>query len=78
MLNRVKDVEEHLSGPGYIECKDQTQHCNICMEDNHAHDNTFGNYMVVTHCNHTFHVGCLRHWLKVAITCPCCRQILVI
>lgn len=75
ILNKVKDVDDHIiSMNGYTECEDQTQHCNICMEDNHAHDNTFGNYMVVTDCNHTFHVGCIRQWLSVATTCPCCRQ----
>ena len=75
ILNKVKDVDDHIiSGPGYMECEDQTQHCNICMEDNHAHDNTFGNYMIATDCNHTFHVGCIRHWLTVSKTCPCCRQ----
>lgn len=29
---------------------------------------------VVLECNHTFHGGCINHWFKTKLTCPCCRR----
>ena len=39
--------------------------CPICYEDVTG--------PTTTACNHSFCLECLRHWLRSANTCPCCR-----
>ncbi|CAE7790100.1 unnamed protein product [Symbiodinium necroappetens] len=49
------------------------QSCPICMEDFDAWEAGHDSEIVMTPCLHTFHLGCLRGWLKRSPECPTCR-----
>ncbi|KAF7274025.1 hypothetical protein GWI33_013289 [Rhynchophorus ferrugineus] len=43
--------------------------CVICLEDFREHET-----IKKLPCNHTFHINCIDHWLKINGTCPLCRS----
>mmetsp|Transcript_20972 Transcript_20972/g.39409 ORF Transcript_20972/g.39409 Transcript_20972/m.39409 type:complete len:303 (+) Transcript_20972:80-988(+) len=47
--------------------------CPICMEDFAAWEAGQDTEIVMTPCLHTFHIGCVRGWLKRRPECPTCR-----
>ncbi|CAE7207305.1 rnf43 [Symbiodinium sp. CCMP2592] len=49
------------------------QSCPICMEDFDSWEAGHDSEIVMTPCLHTFHIGCLRGWLKRSPECPTCR-----
>merc|ERR1712176_650936 len=47
---------------------EQNEHCVICR------DSLFeGSKPKKLHCNHMFHIDCLRSWLVMQQVCPTCR-----
>ncbi|KAF8025139.1 hypothetical protein BT93_F2092 [Corymbia citriodora subsp. variegata] len=43
--------------------------CSVCLGDYEAEDRL----QQVPACGHTFHMGCIDHWLATHTTCPLCR-----
>ncbi|KAI6689696.1 hypothetical protein NL676_026524 [Syzygium grande] len=43
--------------------------CSVCLGDYEADDRL----QQVPACGHTFHMGCIDHWLATHTTCPLCR-----
>jgi len=66
--------------------KDGKDNCPICLEDfkNYRINSsgleesllsTDGHlYMVITPCQHEFHLSCLQNWIKHKFDCPYCRR----
>ena len=66
--------------------KDANETCPICLEDFKSYRinssgleesllSTDGHlYMVITPCNHEFHLSCLQNWIKQKFECPYCRR----
>ncbi|XP_030461461.1 RING-H2 finger protein ATL7-like [Syzygium oleosum] len=47
--------------------------CSVCLGDYEAEDRL----QQVPACGHTFHMGCIDHWLATHTTCPLCRASLL-
>ncbi|KAJ4964718.1 hypothetical protein NE237_016567 [Protea cynaroides] len=47
--------------------------CSVCLGDYVAEDKL----QQIPACGHTFHMGCIDHWLATHTTCPLCRFSLV-
>ena len=52
-----------------IERVTSNEECSICLTKTNKPK-------CKTSCSHTFHVTCLKEWLKTSITCPLCRKTL--
>ena len=59
-LSKFKDIER-------IDSKNQE--CSICLSK-------VNKPVCKTSCGHTFHITCLKEWLKTNVTCPLCRKTL--
>jgi hypothetical protein len=53
--------------------EDAVGSCAICIE---AFTSTKTN--TTLQCNHTFHTDCIKEWLEKELTCPICRQVLLL
>ncbi|KAL3737031.1 hypothetical protein ACJRO7_025885 [Eucalyptus globulus] len=47
--------------------------CSVCLGDYESEDRL----QQVPACGHTFHMGCIDHWLATHTTCPLCRTSLL-
>ncbi|XP_008795282.2 RING-H2 finger protein ATL58-like isoform X1 [Phoenix dactylifera] len=47
--------------------------CSVCLGDYRPNDKL----QRIPQCGHTFHVGCIDHWLATNTTCPLCRASLL-
>lgn len=50
--------------------KSKSVTCSICLECNRKK-------LCETICGHTFHIKCIKEWLKDHSDCPLCREVLV-
>lgn len=48
--------------------------CSICLEDFVEGESC----QVLPVCNHIFHANCIGHWLRKKLTCPVCRNCILI
>lgn len=46
--------------------------CPICFGDGES----VGEPVVITECNHTYHLKCIENWKSVKNNCPLCRNVL--
>ncbi len=52
----------------------RTEHeiyCSICMDELNSPDYT----LCKLSCNHIYHMNCVKKWLEIKFSCPCCRKI---
>lgn len=49
--------------------------CVICYDDYTPEETNRDEdkILVTLHCGHSYHQGCIDHWLERSRTCPCCR-----
>ena len=52
---------------------DHSPDCSICLN---ALDSERPLELTETRCGHVYHASCLKTWLRVQTTCPCCRTTL--
>ncbi|KAK9505685.1 hypothetical protein O3M35_009678 [Rhynocoris fuscipes] len=55
-----------------VDISEEDVQCSICLRDF-----KIGDKAKSLPCDHKFHSGCIRPWLKRAVTCPMCRHHLI-
>lgn len=69
LLDRVEYRAETFAAAGQPDDGRPSKECCCCMEDFSSEKP-----IVMTPCGHYFHLACLGDWLKLAKTCPLCRE----
>lgn len=64
----VKILSPTLKGYKYG-CAPEDFSCPICMGGNES-------AVVITECNHIYHVDCIESWLEIINNCPMCRNVM--
>lgn len=50
-------------------CAPQDFQCPVCFQGNNSP-------VVITECDHIYHLDCIENWLKIRTDCPICRTVL--
>lgn len=71
IMTRVIDIAG-FTRPVSVIASENT--CTICLDDATQTDTQWAQLR----CGHTFHPGCINHWLSLNPTCPTCRAVAVV
>ena len=68
-LNKLVQATYNKTEAAFISAVGDRSTCQICQEDFNL-----GDLIVQLPCRHIFCKSCILTWLKVKVTCPCCRD----